>query len=393
MPALLILLTHMNYRFALESPGGNDFLSGWTAAKSWLETGMSPYDPQVRNEVQNSIYGRSAIPEAGEFLGYFPYPLPAILIFAPFTILQFELARAIWMTLLEVGLLVLAIFGHRLARWTPSTFLLIGFFLFSLVWYHGVRVVILGPISILVAILIAGALLAIKGNNDWIAGLLFALGVGQPQQTIVIIIAVCLWAMSVQRWQLLLSIIGFHILILGISVILMPSWPFEWIEQTIELLNNGATFSVSEIISDSIPQFSSWLRLGIPGVLGILLLWEWIQVWGKNVDWFTWTAAFTIAISILFTPHFSTEDYVILLPVVVMIFGHWDGRWGASGKFVIWISMFTLSLGLWALFFSAPAFISEPSILYFPIPLFCILGLLWVRWWVTRKHQRFPLSF
>jgi hypothetical protein len=326
----------VNYRFVLESPGGNGFRAGWAAAKTWLDDGISPYDPAVRNEVQHSIYSRPANPEAGEFLGHFIYPLPAVLLFSPFTLIPFEIARAVWMTLIESGLLVLIFFGHRLANWLPNRSLLIGLFLFSLVWYHGARVIIMGPPSVLVAISIIGALLAIERDNDWIAGLLLASAVLQPNLSIVVVLLVCYWAISVQRWQLLYSTLGFHILVLGLSLFLLPSWPIDWIRQSIDLANIDALSSAAIIIANAFPQFRSWLMIGIPVVLGILLLWEWIQVWGKNVDWLIWTASLTIVVSMLFEPHASTEDYVLLLPIMVMLFGHWIGRWGASGKFVTW---------------------------------------------------------
>jgi hypothetical protein len=165
------------------------------------------------------------------------------------------------------------------------------------------------------------------------------------------------------------------------------------IPQSMELLNIGAISSASIIVADIFPQFRSWLQLGIPVVMGILLLWEWIQVWGKDVDWFTWTASLTIVVSMLFVPHVSTEDYVLLLPIMVMLFGHWDGRWGASGMLATWFCLFTFGFGLWLLFFSASPSLSEPTILYFPVPLFCIIGLFWVRWWVIRRQHGLPRTY
>jgi len=393
LPGLLILLSYANYRFVLESPGGNEFLASWTAANSWIEGGNSPYDPGVRREVQTALYGRPANPESGEFLGYFTPPLPAIVVYAPFTLLSIDIARAIWMTTLEVGLLALTLTGIQLVKWSPSRLLLLGSFIFALLWYHGVRSIILGPISILGAVLISGALLAIQHENDWIAGLLLAFAFIQPQMSVIIVLLVLLWAISIQRWQLIWSTVVFHILILGLSLIAQPSWPFEWIQQTLELLNKGMTYSVSSILVDSFSSTAAWLRIGFPAALIVFIIWEWIQVWGKNVGWFIWTAALTISVSILFEPHISTEDYVLLLPILVMIFGLWIERWGISGQIAVWISMVVLGIGLWLIFISATPGLGEPASLYLPLPLFCIFGLLWVRWWVTRANQRLSHRF
>jgi hypothetical protein len=379
----------MNFQFVTESPGGNDFLVGWTSAKAWIEDGTSPYDPAVRNEVQQSIYGRPANLEAGEFQGHFTPLFPAILIYTPFTLLSFEVALAIWMTFTEIGLLVLVIIGHRLAQWRPNRFLLIGIFLFSLIWYHGARVTVVGSLSLIQAILISGAILAIQRENDWIAGLSLAVAFIQPQFSIVVAIFIFLWGISVRRWQLIISTTGFLVLIFGTSILLSPGWAFDWIRQTMDLLNTGLTTSSAQIIANLFPQFRSWAQIGILVSLGIYLLWEWIQVWGVDKQWFTWTASMTLTVSMLFIPHFSTDGYVVFLPLMVMIFGYWSGRWGNFGDLAIWLCIILLGLGPWLLFFLVSAPTSESSILFFTLPLFNIFGLLWVRWWVIKRHRGF----
>ncbi|HNB54970.1 MAG TPA: hypothetical protein PK530_23675, partial [Anaerolineales bacterium] len=50
-------LTIFNYRFAVQNPGGNDFLARWMGARFWLKEGISPYDPQVSLATQQMIYG------------------------------------------------------------------------------------------------------------------------------------------------------------------------------------------------------------------------------------------------------------------------------------------------------------------------------------------------
>lgn len=392
IPVLLVLLTYMNFQFVVESPGGSEFLVGWISAKAWIEEGISPYNPAVRDEVQQSIYGRPANSEVGEFEGYFTPLHPAVLIYAPFTFLSLELARAIWMTIAEVGLLLLVIFGHRLADWRPNRFLLIGIFLFSLIWYHGARVAVMGSLSVIEAILISGAILAIQRENDWIAGLSLAVALIQPQYSILVVVFVCIWGISTRRWQLIISTLGFFVLLLGISTALTPSWPFEWIRQAIDLFNGGSTTSATQILANWFPQVRSAVQIGIFSILGIYLLWEWILAWGEDEQWFTWTASMTLAVSMLFIPHFSTEGYVVLLPVLVMLFGHWIGRWGTFGELTAWLSIIIFGLGLWSLFFMVSTVPAESSTLYFPVPTFCILGLLWVRWWVTKRQRGFVQS-
>ena len=117
---LLVGLTYANLRFAQQAPGGNDFLARWTGAHYWLVEGVNPYDEQVSLAAQRMIYGRPANAAAGEDVAHFVYPLPAMLFFAPFGLLPYTTARAMWMTLLEIGLPILAVIGIRLGRWKPG---------------------------------------------------------------------------------------------------------------------------------------------------------------------------------------------------------------------------------------------------------------------------------
>ena len=152
----LVALTVANYRYSVDSPGGNDFLARWNGARFWLVEGTSPYEPEVSQTAQELIYGRPAVREQGEDVAHFVYPLPSMLFFGPFGLLQYNVARAIWMTILEIGLPLLAILGIRLTRWKPSRWMLVLTLLFSVLWYHGLRSVIVGQFAVIEALLMIG---------------------------------------------------------------------------------------------------------------------------------------------------------------------------------------------------------------------------------------------
>ena len=109
MPVLLAGLSYANYQFSLQAPGGNDFLPRYLGARAFLLEGKSPYDSSVSEEAQRSIYGRLANPEAGEDIAHFVYPMPVLLFVGPLAWLPYPLARALWMTLLQVSLPVLSL--------------------------------------------------------------------------------------------------------------------------------------------------------------------------------------------------------------------------------------------------------------------------------------------
>ena len=56
----LIGLTLANYRFAVQNPGGNDFLVHWVGTRALLVDGISPYSDETALRIQRMAYGRPA---------------------------------------------------------------------------------------------------------------------------------------------------------------------------------------------------------------------------------------------------------------------------------------------------------------------------------------------
>ncbi|MCH7586947.1 MAG: DUF2029 domain-containing protein [Chloroflexi bacterium] len=384
VPVVLILLTYANYDFVVKSPGGNDFLARWMGAKAWVQDGISPYDPSVSLETQEVIYGRPARPESGEDIGHFVYPLPSMIFFAPFGLLPFQPARAIWMTILEVGLILLSILGFRIAKWNPGRGLLILILLFSLTWYHGIRAVILGQFAIIEAILMVGALIAIQRKNDLFGGLLLALSMAKPQMAFLLIPFVIFWAISRKRWGLVASIIGFNILLFGGFMLLMPDWPLQWITQVIEYPAYSPAKPFVAIIADFFPGISSGLNLGLSILFIGYMLWEWVLAMAKDDRWFQWTAAITIVITSAVVLRTATTNYLAMVPAMMIIFSIWAQRWKLRGEIGVAAALILLFFGLWILFIRTVNGNLEDPVMYLPLPTMMLLGLWWVRWWFIR---------
>jgi hypothetical protein len=391
VPVAIISLTYTNYQFVQNSPGGNDFLARWMGARFWIKEGISPYDPRVSLESQTVIYGRPAIPEDGEDIAHFAYPLPSMIFFAPFGVLPYQTARAIWMTLLEIGLLLLTFLGFQIAKWNPRRVLLIGLLVFSLTWYHGMRAFILGQFAIIEAVLIAGALLAIQRDNDWLAGLMMALAISKPQMVFLLYPFTILWSISNRRWQLLGSLFGFVLLILGGFLLLMPDWPLQWIGQVLEYPAYSPAKPFVTIIADLFPNFASWLNLGLSALFVVYMLWEWYRAFGKGERWFQWTCALTLVITSMVVVRTATTNYLAMVPGLIMVFSIWANRWNRKGEVLIFSVLIFLFLGLWALFIQTVDGNLEHPIMYLPLPALVLIGLWWVRWWFIRP-LRLPLE-
>jgi len=381
----LTLLSIANYRLAVQAPGGNDFLARWVGANQWLVHGLDPYSPQVSQEAQTLIYGRPAEREAGEDVAHFAYPLFSMLFFGPFGLIPYPLARALWMTLLEVGLPVLAILSIQLCGWKPSAWIQRILILFSVLWYHGFRAVILGQFAVLEALLIVGALLAIQRRQDGVAGVLLALTLSKPQMAVLLIPFVFLWAVSTRRLQILAWGIGTMLLLLVGSLALIPSWPTEWARQIIDYTSYTAVGPPVSILAGLIPSGAGPITLVLTGVGLIYLAFVWQQALGKEDRWFQWSAAVTIAMTNLIALRTATTNYVVMLPAFILVFAVWNERWGTQGNPPILIALLGLFVGLWTLFLITVEGNQEHPALYLPVPLLSLAGLWWSRWWVLRR--------
>ena len=381
---LLIGLTYVNYEFSRKAPGGNDFLARWTGAHYWLVEGVNPYDQQVSLAAQKMIYGRPANPAAGEDIAHFVYPLPAMIFFAPFGLLPYTAARAVWMTLLEISLPILAVIGLRIGRWKPGVATMAAVLLFSVVWYHGVRSVIVGQFAVIEALLLCGGLLAVQQKNDLLAGWLFGFAIAKPQMAFLLIPLVIFWAVSRRRWTLVGWTIGSILILLAGTLIIMPDWPLRWLQQLVDYPRYTELGSPISILVGWLPQGGGNLATGVSILLLIYMVYEWIVCAGKPEHWFQWTAAMTLVITNLVAFRTATTNYVVLLPGLLFVFSALESRWGRTGVLAAWGLMIALLIGLWLLFLVTVQGNVENAAMYIPLPVLVWAGLLWTRWWVVR---------
>ena len=386
--ASLVGITIANYRFAQTNPGGNDFLARWNGAHYWVVKGVSPYDPSVSLAAQVMIYGRPAQPANGEDKAHFVYPLTSMIFFAPFGPLDYVTARALWMTLLEVCIVALALVSIRIADWKVSPLKLAALLLFSLLWYHSIRTIVVGQFAGIDALLLALALLFIQRKQDILAGILLALSTAKPQMVFLFIPFVFLWAFSVRRRDLIYSTLISLGLLLAVSLLMMPSWPLQWLRQLIDYPSyTGRIGSPLSVIADTMPGIRSSVSIFLHVLAGGYLAVEWILAWGKDENWFTWTALLTLVISNLISYRTATTNYLMMLPALFMIFKIWEQRWDVLGRWAVWAALLVLGVGLWALFLVTVQGNLEQPIMYLPFPFFCLVGLWWVRWWVIRPPR------
>jgi hypothetical protein len=138
------------------------------------------------------------------------------------------------------------------------------------------------------------------------------------------------------------------------------------------------------------PGIGEQLSIVFTLIMLAILLREWWLSWGKDFNRLLWTACLTLVISQWIGIQTDPGNFIIMFPALILVFTELDRRWDRRGRMIVLISIITLFFGLWALFLATMEHGVQPqqhSIMYFPFPLFLIIGLYWVRWWVIRSPR------
>ena len=380
-----------NARFTQSAQDANQFLPCWEAARAWLATGQSPYDPQVSLSVQTRLYGREAVPEQGEDQGRFTFPFPSILLYAPWGLLDYPAARAGWMTLLEVLLVLAAVLSLRLASWRPPPMLLALLVAFGVAWPPGIRSIVDGHTAILALVSSLAVVFCIQRGWDLAAGILLALAMADPIVGLIVLLAGLAWAASHRRWSVVGSALGTTGLLVAASLALMPGWPLAWLQQMV------AAIHVQSAVGIEWGLLSQGVR-SAPGILAALLLlaaaWVLWSCLGRGERWLLWSIAVLLVLGTWLTRLvIGTSSLVYLLPAVMLVLGGIGQRIPRFGNWIVATALLLIGFGSWALFLSASSETEGGVVGASIAPALACLGLLWVRWWVTRGAEVRGLLF
>jgi len=382
-------VTWGNYRYSQQNPGGNDFLVHWVGARSFIMEGVSPYSESTAREIQKMVYGRPAQDNEHEFRVV--YPLYSEILFAPFALIgNFTLARAVWMTFLQLSIIAIAILSIRLTGWKPRLWLLPFYLLFSLLWYHGLRALINGNAVIVVQLLVISTLLAIQQKRDVIAGILLAFSTIKPHLVILLIILIIIWAVSHRRWSLVRWFFGGMVALILLGMVFIPDWLQQNLWEVLRFPDYNPELTIGSAFEIWWPGVGTQLKWGLTIFLTILIFVEWWLVQRKEYFHFLWTMCLTFAISQWIGISSDPGNFVLLTLPFVLIFSVIKERWPVGGDWIVLLILIGLFIGIWILFLKTVEYGLQPqqhSVLFIPVPLLAILGLYWSRWWVLRSTR------
>lgn len=377
--AALALLTWQNYRYAEQNKGGYDFLVQWMGTRTFLTQGVSPYSDEAVLRAQNFAYGRAA--RSGEAQLRYVYPLYSMAIYFPFAFISdYNMARAVFMTFLEVALVVLLIFSLRLTRWRPRFWETLLLVLFSLFWFHAIRPLLDGNSAILVGLFFAGGLLALKNQGDGPAGLLFALTTIKPNVVVLALAFILIWSLVSGRRAVAGWMLGTLVLLSATAALLLPNWMWQNLIEVVRYPSYSPPGTISAVLAETFPAMAARIARIVYGVLAGMLLAEWWSSRRADFPGMLWASLFTLVINQWIGIPTSPNNFIVLLPALVLVFSVWEERWRRAGRVLVITSMLFLFSITWGL----PLWLESKQanlLLFFPVPAFLIITLYWVRWW------------
>ncbi len=361
-------------------PALNDFMSRWEGARSYWRDGLNPYSAETSLNIQKRIYGRPA--SGDEDPGYFAYPFYTALLLWPLAHMSYAWASAIWMVLLEVGLIAAVILLIRLYGWRPSPLLLALVLVWSLTNYFAARGLMLGQPALAVYVLQVVVLWALATQHDTLAGAALAVSTLKPQMVFLFVPLLLLWAWRVRRWRFVGAFVFVWGALMVLSFALIPSWLLDWIDQV-------RTYpSYTDIGSPVWVVTRYYLGLGTVGewigniLLWMLLGWVWYMVLvQRRMERFAWAVMVTLTITHLSALRTATPHFVIFTIPLMFYFAVAARRRRAGSAWVV-LFLVILLVEPWAQFLLTVEGRFEHPSMYIPLPV-TMLIVLWItrRWW------------
>ncbi len=299
--------------FTSKYPSGNDFFVRWLGGRAYLVEGINPYDQSVAEDAQRAMFGRLALPEDKD-QAYFAYPLYTLYFFWPLSLIPYAQAQAIWMTLLQFMLLGITALTIYLSDWRPPKWLMIVTLLWGIFFYNGARAILLGQFSLLVGLALFLAFWSIQQKWDAWAGIFLAVTTIKPQMVFLLLAFLMIWALFQQRWRIIISFSVTMLLLVLSSMLLVPTWPFDFIRNAIEYTDYVAFGTPLEnLLHYLLPaQIAAPTTVILSGLFFLMLLPGWWFAWRNRPGAFTWAVMTTLIVGSLITFRSATANQAIL---------------------------------------------------------------------------------
>jgi hypothetical protein len=384
--AIFGCLVWANTHYSRNHPGEKNFFIPWITARTFLQYGENPYGKPATQRTQVLYYGNLVDNHLDPLQLSIPFPFE--LIYFPFALIpDYAFSRGLWMTCLEISIVLLAIISLRLTRWKPSKTLILIVLLFSIFWFYGFLSLVDCNFTIFIALALVVLLMELREGHDEFAGSLLVFPLLKFDFTAFFMVFILWWAIFHQRKRFLAGFIMTFTLLITISLFILSDWFLPFLSGWISHLSYNPGISPVSVFADWWSVFGKRLGWAVSSIMMIILFFEWRGNRGKDFRHLLWTVSLTLAATPLLGLPVSMNDYVILffplIHFISILVERWSrpGHWGIAG-----ISIIILFFVLW---FANGKFQFEIGLTPSPITallfsLLLVVGLYWMRWWAIR---------
>lgn len=388
---------------------GAEILPAWNGSRAFLFEQVDPYSKTVMERTQIEVYGRAA--REGEFPYALDIPFPLLIVYflplfiyrllqiliglLPFNILLpmpdptwFPWVHAGWMTLSEIGLIVLVYLAFQFTDWKPKTWFRVFLPVFSIGSLYSILAILDGSFSILLVLAVVGALALLRSQNDEAAGMLLAIASFKWEAALLLFLFVVIGVYLSKRWHVFLGYIMVWVVLGGVAFLLYSTWFWPYLRSVAANLRAADAHTLAKYFSAWIPDTGERLALLVISILLLILVLEWFAAFRSN-DFrrLAWAAALSLAITPLtsFSTSFTNLAPLVFSFAVILPFA-WE-RWERRPYFVLFLFCLVFFLSPYLVLWQVKDFFLADGLLYLLPPVLTILGLYWIRWYVVRPPR------
>ncbi len=247
-PLAGLLCCALSYGFGLrmDAKPFNDLFAPWYAVKQFVLCREDPYSSQTTREIQRGYYGRELTSSDHRDEQRFAYPIYSVVFLWPMAFLKYETLKSIALPLLIAAMAAFAALASLLVSWPASLSGRLTLVLCVLASAPVLRGLVLEQLTILVALLVIAAMVAIQRDRLVLGGVLLAAASIKPQIALVPVLWGLMWCFSdwKTRKRLAITLILSGIGLLILSELLLPGW----IPQFFELLTSYTQYTGSNSV-------------------------------------------------------------------------------------------------------------------------------------------------
>jgi hypothetical protein len=385
----LYILVESNYYLTNFLPDGGEFYLLRTGGRSFLFDHIEPYSANVPEQVQEKVYGHPAV--KGEDLYILDLPFHLLILYFPLAVFpDASITRAFWMTLIELALLGSIYLSFRLIDRRIPYFFIVLISLGGFASFYAYSSLLEGSPTLLLGFAYAGILLSLHAGLDEVAGALMTFSAFQWEIGGPFLLFVVLWVFWEKRWRVFAGAGMLAFVLLAFSFLLYPGWFMPFLRASWNSFRVGFGYSIHDIFSQLWPQFGSLLGWTLTAILIVTLGYEWRAARGANFNRLVWAACLTLAAAPLLGYPVEMDQLVPLTLPIMLVIVYSRERWLKLGNGIaFFVLLFFFGLP-WLLFLKGVPQgygLQADQVLFLFWPIFTVVGLYWVRWWVVRPPR------